>query len=168
MKCLNTIKNKCTVKELKYSELDLKKLPNETRWYHEYTIGHFNSFFEIMDNFVSLFGDGKLHKEDEFYISISEIERHEYGYRTIPILTIKLTIEDIFNFEKTHQNKQGEKKMNFPEALVIIFCTPFGWIGIFMMGMFIIGICDAIKKDKQKLNYFKKLKYIKEKNNAVY
>jgi formate-dependent nitrite reductase membrane component NrfD len=32
-------------------------------------------------------------------------------------------------------------------ALIIIFCTPFGWMGIFMLGLTIAMICKAKKEE---------------------
>jgi len=32
-------------------------------------------------------------------------------------------------------------------ALIVIFCTPFGWMGIFMSGLAIAMICKAKKEE---------------------
>ena len=32
-------------------------------------------------------------------------------------------------------------------ALIVIFCTPFGWMGIFVFGLAITMICKAKKEE---------------------
>ena len=33
-------------------------------------------------------------------------------------------------------------------ALIVIFCTPFGWMGIFIFGLVITMICKARKENE--------------------